>query len=172
MPPATAPSRTTPVGSSEVRMKKNKTQQLSDLRVEYWRRAILLSLQVQHAEIEDAYCTRVSMSELNARISELIWEGAKLKQLTLSEPGSALKKVIWAIHKADENMTWTVIDSSRLHVVYTAWNAEKACAEERRVILHVLDASGSKNPDRILIDGSPDSLTDWLNRCRKEKHRP
>ena len=128
-----------------------------------------MSLQVQHAEIEDAYCTRVSMSELNARISELIWEGAKLKQLTFSEPGSALKKVIWAIHKADENMTWTVIDSSRLHVVYTAWNAEKACAEERRVILHVLDASGSKNPDRILIDGSPDSLTDWLNRCRKEK---
>ena len=153
-------------------MKKSKTQQLSDLRKEYWRRAILLSLQVHHAEIEDAYCTRVSMSELNARISNLIWEGAKLKQLTLSEPGSALKKVIWAIHKADADMNWTVIDSSRLHVAYTTWNAEKACAEEHRVIINALEASGSKNPDRVLIDGSPASLTDWLNRCRQEKHRP
>lgn len=152
-------------------MKINKTQQLSDLREEYWRRAILLSLQVQHSEIEDAYCTRVSMSELNARISNLIWEGAKLKQLTLSEPGSALKKAIWTIHKADADMTWTVINSSRLCVAFTAWNADKGCAEERRVIINVQGDARTKDQDSVLIDGSPISLTAWLNRCRQEKHR-
>lgn len=150
-------------------MKKTKDEQLSALRREYWKRELLLSLQIRHAEIEDAYLTRASMRELDRQISELIWNGAKLRQLVLPELSENLMDAIWALHTAEKEFFWDVIDHTRLHVRYTMWDAAKGGREACAVILNAPSAKTLAQTDLVYIDGRPVILKNWIKDREEEQ---
>lgn len=149
-------------------MNTSKNEQLSALRREYWRQEILLSLQIRHAEIEDAYHTRAAMRELNQQISELIWNGAKLKQFVIPELCKAIEEAIWALHKSSVPFAWDVLDYTRMYVLFPASPAEQNRRKPRGVVISVPEPEDASQADLVLIDGVLTELPYWIKQREEE----